>query len=73
MGKQFSYTLWSCLIVWPSLILPGMGEVNTQWTNALKPIGDPGPELTLATDGRTDYRIIVPIKPTGQDAKAASE
>jgi len=29
---------------------------SAQWTNSLKPTGDPGPELTLATDGRTDYR-----------------
>lgn len=41
------------------------------WANALAPRGTPGPELTLATAGRTDYVILVPAAPTPQDEKAA--
>ncbi len=43
------------------------------WRDALRPKGKPGPLLTLATGGRTGYVIVIPSKPTAQDAKAASE
>ena len=61
------------LTVFIGSILTGAAAASAQWSNALKPTGEPGPELTLAADGKTDYRIVVPIKPTTQDAKAAEE
>ena len=48
---------------------PGPG----QWRNSLRPKGQPAQELTLATDGKTDYVIVIPAKPTTQEQKAAEE
>ncbi len=42
-------------------------------TDALRPKGNPGAVLNLASSGKTDYVILVPAKPTPQDTKAASE
>lgn len=44
---------------------------NRAWTNALKPRGEPGPEIVLAVDGKTDYAIVCPASPTTQEEKAA--
>ena len=44
-----------------------------QWRNSLKPKGEAAHELTLAVDGKTDYVIVVPAKPTTQEQKAADE
>lgn len=49
--------------------LPG----DQHWRNALKPRGEPGPELTLAKDGQTDYVIVIPEQETGAELKAAQE
>lgn len=46
---------------------------HPEWKNSLKPKGAPGPELTLASGGRTDYAILLPSKPTSQDVKAADD
>jgi len=43
------------------------------WRNSLAPAGKPGPRLTLARDGRTDYRIVVPENASSQDRTAARE
>ena len=42
-----------------------------RWHNSLKPKGPPAHELTLAANGKTDYVIVVPAKPTTQEQKAA--
>ena len=44
-----------------------------EWTNSLKPKGTPAASLTLATDGQSDYVIVIPSEPTPQDRKAAKE
>ncbi|HUT25607.1 MAG TPA: alpha-glucuronidase family glycosyl hydrolase, partial [Sumerlaeia bacterium] len=43
------------------------------WRNSLAPAGKPGPRLTLARDGRTDYRIVVAKNASSQDRIAAQE
>ena len=43
------------------------------WTNSLAPRGVPGPEVTLARDGKTAYRILLPRRPTTQETKGAEE
>ncbi len=48
-------------------------EPHPDWVNSLKPGGEPGPELTLAREGETDYVILLPTEPTGPDKKAAEE
>jgi len=45
----------------------------TGWVNALKPKGRPAGSLTLAVGGRTDYRIVIPAKPTTMEEKAATD
>ena len=44
-----------------------------EWENSLKPKGRPGPELTLALNGKAQYIIVLPAKPTPQDEWAAAE
>lgn len=44
-----------------------------QWKNSLKPIGDPGQEITLASEGATSYQILIPSNPTAMDVKAAED
>jgi len=41
------------------------------WRNALSPKGGASKPLTLAEDGRTDYVIVHPAKPTAQERRAA--
>ncbi len=48
-------------------------QPHPDWVNALKPRGEPGPPLTLARDGRTDYVLQVRAEPSTQDQKAAEE
>ncbi len=43
------------------------------WVNSLKPQGKPGPPLTLATEGKSDYTILLPAKPGTQEEKAAAD
>lgn len=47
--------------------------MHQNWENALKPKGIPGPELTLAAGGKSNYVILLPEKPTSQERKAASD
>lgn len=44
-----------------------------QWQNSLQPDGQPGPEITLATAGETDYAIVIPEKATTQEEKASED
>ncbi len=50
-------------------VAAGAGE----WTNSLKPKGEAGPKLTLASNGKTDYVIVIPEKPTPQEKKASED
>ena len=47
--------------------------VHPQWRNSLQPVGTPGPALTLAVQGKTGYRILLPARPTTQEQKAADD
>jgi len=49
------------------------GDRHPAWSNALKPRGQPGPSLTLASGGKAHYTIILPTLPTTQDQKAAAD
>jgi len=62
------------VIVWISAG-PGWAAVppHPDWVNSLQPRGAPGPELTLARDGNSDYSILLSATPTEQDKKAAEE
>ncbi len=64
-------------VICTALCLAGPGqavvEPHPAWVNSLRPLGVPGPELTLAVDGSTDYVVLVPAEPTGQDQKASEE
>ncbi len=46
---------------------------DQQWENSLKPRGKPAKQLTLASNGKTDYAIVVPASATTQEQKAAEE
>ncbi len=46
---------------------------NGSWVNALRPKGEPAPEIALAVDGRTDYAIVCSASPTTQEEKAAMD
>ena len=46
---------------------------HPDWVNALKPRGEPGPELTLASEKQSDYTILLSAEPTTQDEKAAED
>jgi len=70
---------WSVLATSALLSLPMAALADPplpywgQWQNSLKPTGAPGPEITLARQGRTDYVIVIPAQPTPQEQKAAEE
>ena len=48
-------------------------DMPGSWENALKPGGQAGPELTLASGNKSHYTILIPGKPTSQEEKAASD
>jgi hypothetical protein len=58
-----------------ALVVTGTGAAEpwTAWQNALAPKGEPGPELTLAHDGVTEYSILVPDAASTQEQKAAAD
>jgi hypothetical protein len=60
-----------CVVLLTSLI--SAVAVAGGWENSLKPQGESGPNLTLASNGATDYVIVIPEKPTTQDQKAAQD
>ncbi len=49
------------------------GAASSAWTNALRPTGPLGSEITLARGGTTEYSIVIPEAPTTQDQKAAED
>jgi hypothetical protein len=52
----------------------GAGDTtHAAWPNAMKPKGTPGPVLTLVKDGRGAFAVLVPVKPTTVEKKAAEE
>jgi hypothetical protein len=53
--------------------LPASVQPHPKWTNALRPKGEPGPELTLATAGRSTYSILLPNQATTMEEKAAAD
>lgn len=55
-----------------SLFAAGVAP-HPQWRNALLPRGEPGPLLTLAEDGKTNYAILLPRRPRGPEQKAAAD
>lgn len=48
-------------------------EMPGSWENSLKPGGQAGPELTLASGNKSLYTILVPAAPTAQEEKSASD
>jgi len=48
-------------------------SASAAWRNSLKPKGKAAASLTLSTDGKTDYVIVIPSRPTPQDRRAAEE
>lgn len=48
-------------------------QVWTEWHNSLAPQGSPSGPVTLACNGQSDYRIVVPAAATTQDLKAAGD
>lgn len=46
---------------------------HRDWSNSLKPKGNPGPMLTLVSNGKSPYSILLSGKPTPQDEKAAAD
>jgi hypothetical protein len=53
--------------------LPPSVAAHPDWRNALEPTGTPGPELPLASDGTSAYRILLPKDPTTMEEKAAAD
>ena len=56
-----------------SLLLLSHAPASAEWRNSLKPEGEPGPEITLARDGETDYVVVIPAESTSQEQKAAED
>jgi hypothetical protein len=44
-----------------------------EWRNALQPVGTEAIELTLPSDGKSEYVVVIPQKATNQERKAAAE
>lgn len=64
--------LLTCL--WLAVAVPSASaEPWTEWHNTLAPKGDPGPEITLAVEGKTDYVIVIPESPATTEEKAAQD
>ncbi|HNT36463.1 MAG TPA: hypothetical protein PKH07_15860, partial [bacterium] len=68
-----SRTLGSLSVM--TLLLGGVEMAFAQdgWRSALRPAGESGTKVTLANNGRSSYRIVLPSKPTTQEEKAAEE
>ena len=48
-------------------------SVHPEWTNTLRPTGEPGPELHLAEEGEALYRIVMPAGPEDREKLAAEK
>ena len=53
-----------CMVLLTGLV--SAAAMAEGWENSLKPKGESGPNLTLASNGATDYVIVIPEKPTTQ-------
>ena len=62
MTTRYSLITGLSLGTYVLLVAPAVGVTPwKQWRNALAPKGSPGPELTLADGGKTDYVIVIPV------------
>lgn len=52
---------------------PDVQHNRDKWENSLAPAGKPGTDLAIATEGKTDYRILLSKNPTTRDQKAADD
>ena len=57
---------------WAQRYLANPPAAWTEWRNSLKPQGE-AVTVPLASEGRTDYVIVVPEKATAQEKRSASE
>ena len=57
---------------WARRYLANPPAAWTEWRNSLKPQGE-AVTVALASEGRTDYVIVVPEKATAQEKRSASE
>ncbi len=48
-------------------------DFNSKWKSGLKPKGAAASTITLATNGTTQYRIVIATAPTTMDIKAADD
>lgn len=55
--------VWLCLV--SAAVCLADVPPHPDWFNYLQPRGEPGPPLTLARDGQTEYAILLPAAPTG--------
>lgn len=70
MSQAFFRHFWLTML---AMLLATSAEGRAEWQNALAPTGATGPSLLLATDGKSDYVIVIPVEATHQDRKAAAE
>jgi hypothetical protein len=62
MTTRYSLIVGLSLGTYLLFVAPAVGVTPwNQWRNALAPNGSPGPELTLADDGKADYVIVIPV------------
>ena len=69
------WTVTVLAIAWTGL-LTGAGAVagpHLDWVNSLTPAGESREGLSLASGGKTAYRILLSAEPTLQDIKAAAD
>jgi len=52
---------------------PDVQHNHDKWANSLLPAGKQGSEMTIAADGKSDFRILLSKNPTTQDQKAAAD
>ena len=57
----------------PPRIVTSVDRLADMADSPLQPRGRQGPELSLASSGKTDYVILLPVGPTAREKKAAAE
>ena len=63
----------AALLLGPVAVWAADYEIWDEWHNSLEPTAGSGTALTLASNGETDYRIVIPAAATSQDTKAAED
>ncbi|MHC4180514.1 MAG: hypothetical protein ACYSWU_23680, partial [Planctomycetota bacterium] len=63
----------AALFLGPVAVWAADYQIWDEWHNSLEPTARSGTELTLASNGETDYRIVIPAAATSQDTKAAED